>query len=368
MGHNNKSLIVNLSMVIDKPTGITNYINNILPHFDSLPYKSLVPKKYTQQNLIQNPHYISGKLNPDYGSRGHLFRLTWTQLKLPKIYRKLQGNLLFSPVPEIPLYAKCRSVIMVHDLIPLRFPKNTSALTNYSRYYLPLVCQQATHIICNSQATADDLVKFFGISAQKITPILLGYNRQKFRVIQGLQNQNKCPYFFYLGRHDHYKNVARIISAFAQFKYHNDYELWLAGPNDSRYTPNLQQQAQDLGIDTRVKFLSYVADEDLPVVINQAHALIFPSLWEGFGFPVLEAIACGTPVITSNISSLPEVAGEAALLVDPYDVKDIVEAMNRISKDDQLRQQLIQLGLERAQKFSWEKTATETMQVLANFL
>nr|WP_040467215.1 glycosyltransferase family 1 protein [Geminocystis herdmanii] len=358
-------LLLNLSMLVEKPTGITNYINNIIPYFAFLPYTSLLAEKYNNSNY-QNPYFISEKFSPDYGSKGHFFRLKWTQFNLPNIYHKLESNLLFSPVPEMPLFSKCKAIVMVHDLIPLRFPKKNSPLTPYFRYYIPQVCRQAEHIICNSQATADDIMNYFQISAQKITPIYLGYNQQKFRVIDNLKNENKTPYFLYLGRHDPHKNVNRIISAFAKFKDHQNYQLWLAGPRDDRYTPLLQQQSIELGIETQVKFLDYVSSQDLPIMINQAQALVFPTLWEGFGFPVLEAMACGTPVITSNISSLPEVAGDACLLVNPHDINEISCAMNTIAKDEGVRSNLRELGLKQAQKFTWEKTAQETLKIITN--
>ncbi|WP_173645698.1 glycosyltransferase family 1 protein [Geminocystis sp. NIES-3709] len=354
-------------MLVTKPTGITNYINNIIPYFSSLPYTSLLGEKYLNDNY-QNPIFISENLSPDYGSKGHFLRLKWTQFQLPNLYHNLRANLLFSPVPEMPLFSKCRGIVMVHDLIPIRFPKKKSPLTPYFRYYIPQVCQQAEHIICNSQATADDIINYFHIRAQKITPIYLGYNPENFKVLDSLKPHDKIPYFLYLGRHDPHKNVSKIISAFAKFKYQKNYELWLAGPSDDRYTPFLQQQSIELGIENQVKFLDYVSSEDLPRILNQAQALVFPTLWEGFGFPVLESIACGTPVITSNISSLPEVVGEAGLLVNPHNINSISSAMNQMAEDDQLRSQLIELGLKRAKKFSWEKTGKDTVEVIKKYL
>ncbi len=136
---------------------------------------------------------------------------------------------------------------------------------------------------------------------------------------------------------------------------------------DKRYTPLLKAQIKELGITEQVKFLDYVPYSELPKIINQALALVFPSLWEGFGFPVLEAMACGIPVITSNISSLPEVAGDAAILVNPYNIGEITEAMQLIATDAQLRNSLSKLGIERAKKFSWEKTGTETVEILSRY-
>lgn len=351
-------------MLVNKPTGITNYLHHILPYLNILNPVKLVPKKYYFQQ--ENIYLIADQLSPDYGSKGHFNRLVWTQFKLPNIYRKLNGNLLFSPVPEAPLYSKTRFVIMVHDLIPIRFPKRKSPLTPYFRYYIPQVCQQAQHIICNSQATADDIINYFGISAKKITPIHLGYDNVKFNPIKKYQKTSKIPYFLYLGRHDPHKNVPNLINSFAKIPNCKNYQLWLAGPSDSRYTPKLKKLASELGIEENVVFLDYVSSEELPIIMGNAIALVFTTLWEGFGFPVLEAMACGTPVITSNVSSLPEVAGDAAILVNPHQVEEISNAMNLIITDSQTRKQLRDLGLKRVKEFSWEKTAQATLNILKN--
>ena len=353
-------------MLVSKPTGITNYINKMLPHLAKLNPTLLVAKEYIKNH--DNFYPISGKLNPDYGTKGHFFRLMWTQFQLPYIYRKLKANLLFSPVPEAPLYSNSRSVVMVHDLIPIRFPKRTSPLTPYFRYYIPQVCSQAEHIICNSQATAQDIVDYFGISASKITPIYLACDRHQFYPLQHQKNDRQLPYFLYLGRHDPYKNVSRLIDAFAKIPQCKNYQLWLAGPPDPRYTPKLQQQAEELGIKEQVKFLNYVSSEELPMMMRGAIALVFTTLWEGFGFPVLEAMACGTPVITSNTSSLPEVAGEAAILVNPYSSQAIADAMEQVATDAKMRSQLRELGIKRAGQFSWEKTGTATIEVISQYI
>jgi glycosyltransferase involved in cell wall biosynthesis len=360
-------------MLVEKPTGITNYTNNILPYLLPLNPKLLIAEKYqdfTEKTKVNNNsiYHISEKLSPDYRSKGHFYRLTWTQFKLPQIYHNLQAKLLFSPVPEAPLLSKCRSIIMVHDLIPIRFPKPKSPLNPYFRYYIPQVCQQAQHIICNSQATASDLIDYFKIPASKITPIHLAVDNSQFKVINSAKQLNKLPYFLYIGRHDPHKNVPKIIDAFAQLPNNKDYELWLVGPPDDRYTPYLEQQAKELKIHSQVKFLNYVSSQELPIIINQAISLVFPTLWEGFGFPILEAMACGTPVITSNISSLPEVAGDAAILVNPHRSQEISNAMYNIATDEKMRQQLRDLGLKRAKKFSWKNTGIQTKEIINKYV
>ena len=366
MNNQPSTLLINLSMLISKPTGITNYIKKILPHLAKLNPTLLAAKEYLKNQ--DNFYPISAKLNPDYGTKGHFFRLMWNQFQLPYIYRKLKADLLFSPVPEAPLYSKSRSVVMVHDLIPLRFPQPKSPLTPYFRYYIPQVCSQAEHIICNSQATARDIVDYFGISAAKITPIHLACDRHKFYPLQNQKKDNQPPYFLYLGRHDPYKNVSRLIDAFARISEVKNYQLWLAGPPDPRYTPKIRQQAAELGVKEQVKFLNYVSSEELPATMRGAMALVFTTLWEGFGFPVLEAMGCGTPVITSNISSLPEVAGDAAILVNPYSSQEISHAMEQIATDEKMRSQLRELGIKRAGQFSWEKTGTATVEVISQYI
>jgi glycosyltransferase involved in cell wall biosynthesis len=361
-------IAINLSFVGKKPTGLATYALNLIPE---LPLSNLT--LLASQNFPRLPHPYSevpDNLTPDQGKSGHLRRLLWTQFQLPKLCgvgnASQNGNrLLFSPIPEAPLNRSCRSIVVVHDLIPLRFPSWKSPLTQYARHYIPRVLHQAQHIICNSTATAQDITHFFQISPTKITPILLAHDTQHFRPTPH-PLPNSRPYFFYIGRPDPYKNLHRVIWALTALP--PDYQLFIAGSGDRRYTPRLQTQIQELGLGDRVRFLDYVTYDQLPILYSGAIALVFPSLWEGFGFPVLEAMACGTPVITSNLSSLPEVAGDAAILVNPYDENAIAEAMQRVATDEQGRSQLRAAGLSRASQFSWAKTGQATAEILKQFI
>ncbi|MGG6270193.1 glycosyltransferase family 4 protein [Leptolyngbya sp. AN03gr2] len=350
-------ILVNLAFLASKPTGHTVYAKNLLPGLNSLN-----PVLLTGQDLKEYCCYkISDQLTPDQGTKGHFDRLKWTQFSLPKIYKELQSNLVFSPIPEAPIFTKCRYVVTLHDFIPLRFPRFTSPLTQYYKHYIPHVLNQAEHILSDSESTANDAIAFYKIPSNKITVVPLAYDDQHFKFLD-LPTSN---YFLYVGRHDAYKNIGRSLTAFSQLP--NDYEFWIAGSPDPRFTPDLKTQAEELGIVDRIKFLSYVSYAELPELINRAIALIFPSLWEGFGLPVLEAMACGTPVITSNLSSIPEVSGDATLLIDPYDEAAIANAMKAIITDSQLRQQLRQKGLDRASQFSWQKTASQTAEILKQY-
>lgn len=364
-------LLVNLSFIGKQPTGLATYAMNLVPHLPIPQMTLLASANYLTRHSPTNPYQeIPANLTPEQGKAGHARRLGWTQFRLPQLYEQTRSSLLFSPIPEAPLFTRCRSVVTLHDLIPLRFPSRTSPLTYYCRYYVPQVLKQSVHVICNSQATAQDAIDFYGISAQHITPIPLSHDASHFRVLEPdqLQSLPDRPYFFYVGRHDPYKNLDRMIAAFAQLPQRQDYEFWIAGTADLRYTPLLQQQAAELGISNNVKFLDYVSYQDLPILLNQALAMVYPSLWEGFGFPVLEAMACGTPVITSNLSSLPEVAGDAAILVNPYSEPEIAAAMHQIASDGAARSHLRQAGLDRASQFSWEKTGHLTSQLLCQYL
>ena len=360
-------LLINLSFLQSQPTGLGIYAKNLIPQLRVLSPTLLTANAFTDFTCELIPPYLS----QDKGTKGHFKRLLWTQFQLSKRYRQLKGALLFSPVPEAPIYTNCRYIVTVHDLIPLRFSRRFSALTAYYRYYLPFVLNQAQHIITNSQTTANDLVEIFNIAATKITPILLAYDAERFQPIN-LENQpfpSVPPYFLYMGRYDPHKNLSRLIRAFAAIPNRQDCQLWLVGSPDERYRPILAQLATDLAVKSAVKFIDYLPNEALATIINQAIALVFPSLWEGFGLPVLEAMACGTAVITSNLSSLAEVTGqEAAMLVNPYNVAEISTAMTTMLHDTGIRDHFSQLGLKRASQFSWEETGKQTVEVLSQFL
>jgi glycosyltransferase involved in cell wall biosynthesis len=354
------SLLINLAFLSQKPTGLTVYAQNICPYL-----ANLQPTLLTSHPILDYDCYkIAENLNSDYGAKGHLRRLLWTQFRLGNLHRRLRSNLLFSPIPEAPLFSRCRYIVTVHDLIPLRFGRPFSRLTAYFRYYIPQVLHQAEHIICNSESTKQEVMEFFGIRSQKITSTLLAYDRDHFRNL----NLPEGNYFLYIGRHDRHKNLYRLIKAFSTLPHHLDCDLYLAGPADDRYTPDLKVLVKELGIERRVKFLDYIPYADLPALINRAIAVVFPSLWEGFGLPALEAMACNTPVITSNLSALPEVTGDAALTIDPYDVEAIADAMHTVANSSQLRMKMRAAGLERAELFSWERTGKATAEILAKFM
>jgi glycosyltransferase involved in cell wall biosynthesis len=229
--------------------------------------------------------------------------------------------------------------------------------------------RRARRIICVSQSTLETTAELFRIPTDRMTVVSNGV-AERFTVLPaGAARERvagrygiRAPYLLFMGKVETRKNVVRILEAFDRFRreVRDDVKLVLAG----RRTPT------SVGIDETIARLQlrehviepgYVDDEDLPVLYNAAEMFVFPSLWEGFGIPVIEAMACGTPVVTSNVSALPEVAGDAALLVDPYRVDDIAAAMHRVYSDAGLRAELRDRGLRRARLFSWTRTARETL-------
>jgi glycosyltransferase involved in cell wall biosynthesis len=379
-GKNAAQVIANLSFVGQKPTGLATYAINLASELNLPGLTLLAPPALRHHTQPKQPCcIIPGGMSAEEGKAGHFRRLKWSQFQLPSIYRQLESELLFSLVPEAPIGTKCRSIVTVHDLIPIRFPRWTSPLFHYARLYIPQVLQQAEHILCNSQATAQDICDFYGIPARKITPVLLSHDSHHFRIPDSPIEETPTdypnggtashrPYFFYVGRHDPYKNLLCLIRAFAALPDRRDYDLLIAGSPDPRYTPLLKQQAIALGVSEQVRFLDYVAYDQLPRLLHGSIALVYPSLWEGFGLPVLEAMACGAPVITSNLSSLPEVAGDAAILIDPYDEQALSNAMAQVATDDKMRKDLRSAGLKRSSQFSWAKTGQQTAEVLQRFL
>ncbi|EKV01768.1 glycosyltransferase [Leptolyngbya sp. PCC 7375] len=358
------SLLINLSALMQQPTGISVYTRNLLTQLKTLEPVVLSSQPFPNLNSLPIPSGMS----PEYGLKGHIRRLFWLQTSLPKTYQRLGSRLIFSPLPEAPIYTNCRFIVTVHDLIPLRFPRSGSPLTNYFRYVVPQIVKQAVHIICDSNSTACDLEQFYKINRNKITTIPLAYDQENFNFREQYSNQSAERYFIYIGRQDAYKNLDRLLDAFARVGPKTDTQLWFVGPQDKRYTPQLMTQVRELDLESRVRFLDYVAYADLPKLLGDALALTFPSLWEGFGLPALESMACGTPVIASNLSSLPEVVGDAAVLIDPYNVDELADAMKTLARDVQFRQALRLKGLEQAHCFSWKKTGQQTVDVLKQFV
>lgn len=292
-----------------------------------------------------------------------LFKL-WFDVSLPRAMKKERIDVLYSGDAYAPLSTNIPIVLVSHDLAFIHYPKYVSAIQSmYYSYYFPKFHQKADTIIAVSQATKDDIVKQYKIDPSKIQ---IGYNatpegfepidEEAQQKVRKIYSEGK-PYFIYLGSMHPRKNVHKLIEAFSLYRKNNqsEHKLLLVGRKAWKYG-DIDQAYQKSEFRTDIHFLHDIEDE-AKLLMASAEALVYVSVFEGFGIPILEAFSSGVPVITSNISSMPEVAGEAAILVDPNSVESIANGMHRMTSDSRLRSQLIQLGLKRKEEFSWETTA-----------
>lgn len=307
---------------------------------------------------------IPDNLGPEHGRAGHLRRLLWTQNQLPGLLRRHGAPLLLSPLPEAPLLRGVRSVVLAHDLLPLRYPQLTPLLA-YHLAYVPLVLHRAVRVLCNSEATAREVHGRLGVPSRRLVPIRLGFDPGLLRPL-GLARE---PFFLVLGRHDPHKNLARLLRAFAAVPDPDrQLRLKLVGPQDPRYTPRLQALAAELGIGHRCDWIAWVSDQERLELLNRCRALVLVSLWEGFGLPALEGLACGAPVIAARAGAMPEVVGEAGLLVNPRQSGEIADALTRLEREPALAAGLTAAGPARAAEFRWQRTAGQVSAVLRDCL
>lgn len=295
-------------------------------------------------------------------------RVLWEQLIQPRLLRDLEADLVHGPVFVGPLVAPCPVVITIHDLSFIRFPHLFRA---GNRFYLTVMtrlsARHARRLIAVSEHAASESVRLLGVPRERIDVVYHGVD-PAFRPlpadeVAAFRRRRQLPekFVLFVGTLEPRKNLERLIEAFARI--HRDgAKLVLVGGKGWLYD-DLFARVEALGLDDAVVFPGYVRSEELPLWYNAASAFAYPSLYEGFGMPVTEAQACGTPVLTSTSSSLPEAAGEAALLVDPEDVGDIASGLARIIDDDTLREALTERGLAHARTFDWSRTARQTVQV-----
>lgn len=294
----------------------------------------------------------------------------------PFKFRKLHADLYhaYSPTATIPLLISNRRPVIVtyHDLWRI-FPPNLNDIKVPVIRLIQRIATMADFILTVSNSTKADLCHFFKVPAEKVEHVYLGVN-EKFRVIGkkedvkkelGIQNS----FIFTVAAVEQRKNFITSIKAFYKLrKRFENLKFFIAGEATFPYFYTISKLIRELGLEKSVVFLGNVPDEKLIMFYNAADVLVFPSLYEGFGLPLLEAMACGTPVVTSNRSSLPEVAGDAGVLVNALDVNEIEGAMFRILTEDGFRQDLIRRGLKRVKFFTWEKTAEETSKIYEEVL
>lgn len=298
----------------------------------------------------------------------------WTHLRLSAEVTRHPPDVLFVPSHVLPLFHPRASVVTIHDLGYHYFPQAHRALDHwYLEVSTRFNARSACHVLADSQATKDDLARLYGISPARVTVVHLGRDESLAPVTDpqvlgdvkrrlGIRTQD--PFVLYVGTLQPRKNLVRLVESFARLvPRHPSLQLVLAGRRGWLYA-DLFSRVQALGLQDHVLFPGFVADEDLAPLLSGATVFAFPSLHEGFGFPVLEGQACGVPVLAANTSSLPEVAGEGALLVDPLDVGAMTAALEQLLSDHGLRDRLRNAGFANLRRFSWARCARESLAVL----
>jgi glycosyltransferase involved in cell wall biosynthesis len=278
----------------------------------------------------------------------------------------------------LPPLVPCRSVVTIHDCIHLMFPQylpNRLALT-YARASIAMAARRATRVLTVSESSKRDIVRLVDVDPAKIDVIYNSYD-ERFGVEPGDEDIERVrerfqlhdPFVLYAGNVKPHKNLERLIDAFQVVRKRglDNVKLVLIGDDISKYAA-LRRAVHRHQLHQHVRFLGFVPEETLAVMYRLASVFVFPSLYEGFGLPPLEAMASGTPVVTSNLSSLPEVAGDAAMLVDPYDPEAIADGIYRVLTDDTLRHSMRAKGIERARQFSWEQSVRRVHDIYQKVL
>jgi glycosyltransferase involved in cell wall biosynthesis len=301
------------------------------------------------------------------------FPRLWTHLRLASELHRKPPDIFFTPAHVIPYSYRRPSVATVHDLGFLHYPDtHTRRQLVYLRWSTGHNSRRAKKVIVDSEATKKDLIKTFRIPVEKVEVIYPGIDPElgpvtdaDIRTAVVEKYGISAPYILHIGTIQPRKNLIRLIDSFIDSGVDQQLVLagkigWLAEPISSKL------QGMKPSDRERILVAGYIAEEDKGALISAAEALVFPSLYEGFGFPLVEANVCGTPVLASNSSSLPEVAGDAALLVDPLDQMAIGHGISQILTDEKLRQNLVEAGIKNARRFSWETAAARILDVLEN--
>lgn len=302
--------------------------------------------------------------------------LSFGQVEIGWVAWRHKLALVHDPTGTMPLLAaRVRRVVTIHDVIPYVCPETSTTLDwLIYRFWLPLAIRQVQAIVTVSEQSKADIARYLPVKTEDVTVIPEAASA-RYRPMDPeeirpalARHDIDFPYILYVGSMEARKNLPRLLEAYARLReWSGKWKLVVVGARKWKYGP-IFDTVQRLGLETDVHFTGFVAEEDLPALYNGADLFVFPSLYEGFGLPVLEAMACGKPVVTSNSSSLPEVADDAAILVDPYNVEAIAAAMEQVLGDSALSLELQARALAQSKKFTWEQTARETIAVYERVL
>lgn len=361
-----------------RAAGINRVLQHLLRELPRVPgdeqYVVYAPDGPENRTLLRAPRMRAHLTRLPVGRP--VVRIGWEQMVLPLALLESRADLLHALGFVSPFAWRGPTVVTVYDLSFLRFPE---AFNRGNRFYLstftPPSLRRADRVITISEHTRKDVIELCGVAPERVTPILLAAD-ERFKpstpeAVRAFRKTMSLPerFVLYLGTLEPRKNVERLVRAYAALRKQGseDHILVLAGPRGWQYEP-IFTLIKELGLENYVRFPGFVSSQDQPLWYSSATVFAFPSLYEGFGLPLLEAMACGTPVVASSASSLPEVVGDAGLVVDPTDVEGLGSALRELLENEQRRLALAAAGLERAATFSWHRMATETVQVYREVL
>lgn len=354
---------------LPNPTGVERYAAELIKNLARLDRKNeyvLYFRTKPQQWFYDLPKNFSIKVMP--------FPKFWTQLRLSWEMITHPVDVLLILASVLPLIHPKNSVFTTHDIAYEMFPDAfTPFMLNYLKWSTRFAARHARKILAVSEATKKDLTKIYNVDPKKIEVAYLGldpaeFHQRSYAEVQPVLDKYGLvyqKYVLFLGTIQPRKNIDRLVDAFQILRKQNHIEEKLAifGGRGWLWEPILKK-IKMVGIDGSIKYFDYAIHEDLPAIIAGAKLLTLPALYEGFGLPPLEAMASGVPVVVSNVSSLPEITGDAGVLVNPNSEHSIAEGILKVLLDPRLREQMISSGLERAKHFSWENTAKKTLEVI----
>ncbi|MDP8259083.1 MAG: glycosyltransferase family 1 protein [Candidatus Aadella gelida] len=342
-----------------KSTGIGFYTRNLINYIEKTGEASF-------------ERFVSGK-----DDLNTIERIKWENSGLLRSARKDKIDLLHVPGFAGPMFKRgIKTVTTVHDLIGMIYPENLGRVSRfYWQKWLPTCVKNSDIIIADSENTKNDIIRLLGVPEEKICVILLAVD-DKFRPLEtatldivrkkyGLSDK----FMLNVGTIEPRKNISGLVEAFTSYikDYSGEMDLVLVGKKDWGYR-QVKRRVEELGVADRVVFTDYVDDDDLPALYNLAKLFVYPSFYEGFGLPVLEALSSGCPVIASNVSSIPEIVGEAGILLAPDDTEGLTNSFKKFDENRSMQLELSDMGIERSKKFSWQRTAEETLDVYRKIL
>ena len=360
----------------DRAAGIGTYVRNVVPeivrldkkndyyliHFDNS--KNVFYKQFNNNKKVHEIIIPIKKLPFARETRKIIF--------MPKILNRYELNIVHEMAQIGPFFTKTnyKKIVSIMDIAAIILPKTQPFISVIRhKFGLPIILRNVDKIITISENTKKDLLKYFKISKEKITPTLLAADKSIIRIT----DKNKIhlfkkkydidyPFLLFVSTLEPRKNIIRLLKAFSKAKEEIPQKLIIVGRKGWKYH-DISKTIKRLKLEKDVVFREKIANNELPLFYSTADIFVYPSLYEGFGIPPLEAMICGCPVITSNVSSIPEVVGNAAELINPYNIGELKDSIIKLANNKELRGKLSKRGIEQAKKFTWKKTAEKTIKI-----